>query len=88
MSVDLARVAGQCLFPSCILTFSTVQSYARNIFLNFLFKMSRELCACFVDDDCVLLYIKQARVVDSMLYKDKTEHSLINRGAHLSLNIL
>ena len=56
--------------------------------LNFFFKMSRELCACFVDDDCVLLYIKQARVVDSMLYKDKTEHSLINRGAHLSLNIL
>ena len=53
-----------------------------------MFKMSRELCACFVDDDCVLLYIKQARVVDSMLYKDKTEHSLINRGAHLSLNIL
>ena len=36
--------------------------------------MSRELCACFVDDDCVLLYIKQARVVDSMLYKDNTEH--------------
>ena len=57
-------------------------------FLNFLFKMSRELCACFVDDDCVLLYIKQARVIDSMLYKDKTEHCLINRGAHLSLNIL
>ena len=49
--------------------------------------MSRELCACFVDDDCVLLYIKQARVVDSMLYKDKTEHCLINHGAHLSLNI-
>ena len=56
--------------------------------LNFLFKMSRELCACFVDDDGVLLYIKQARVVDSMLYKDKTEHCLINRDAHLSLNIL
>ena len=50
--------------------------------------MSRELCACFVDDDCVLLYIKQAKVVDSMLYKDKTEHCLINHGAHLSLNIL
>ena len=50
--------------------------------------MSRELCACFVDDDCVLLYLKQARVVDSMLYKDKTEHCLINHGAHLSLNIL
>lgn len=50
--------------------------------------MSRELCACFVDDDCVLLYLKQARVVDSMLYKDKTEHCLLNHGAHLSLNIL
>ena len=50
--------------------------------------MSRELCACFVDDDCVLLYIKQAGVVDSKLYKGKTEHCLINRGAHLSLNIL
>ena len=30
--------------------------------------MSRELCAYFVDDYCVLLYIKQAKVVDSMLY--------------------
>ena len=50
--------------------------------------MSRELCAYFVDDDCVLLYIKQAKVVDNMLYKDKTEHCLINHGAHLSLNIL
>ena len=57
-------------------------------FFNFCFKMSRELCAYFVDDDCVLLYIKQAKVVDSMLYKDKTEHCLINHGAHLSLNIL
>ena len=37
-------------------------------FLKFCFKMSRELCAYFVDDDCVLLYIKQAKVVDSMLY--------------------
>ena len=60
----------------------------KKYFLNFLFKMSRELCACFVDDDCVLLYIKQAGVVDSKLYKGKTEHCLINRGAHLSLNIL
>ena len=32
--------------------------------------------------------IKQARVVDSVLHKDKTEHCLINHGAHLSLNIL